>query len=132
MNSVNPSTLRDVCIILLSLVGVVCLIINTINSNRRKPSADADLAALGAKLENLKAELKAKQSTTVCNAIIERMDGHFVQIRDEMKAITQRHAVNEAAASTKLGGVHRRIDDVLTAISILSGKYEEHSKGTKQ
>ena len=131
MNSVNPSTLRDVCIILLSLVGVVCLIINTINSNRRKPSADVDLARIemiiNTALTNqtdFKETLKLKQDTKVCDVLVSRIEGSMNSLREMLNGSKNRHAEHESKISRQIGDVHARMDMQSGRLSTMIGTLE--------
>jgi hypothetical protein len=131
MNSVNPSTLRDVCIILLSLVGVVCLIINTINSNRRKPSADVDLARIEMSINTVlsnqsdfKESLKTKQETKVCAVLVDRIDGAMNSLRETLNGSKNRHAEHESKISRQIGDVHARMDTQSMSLASMRGALE--------
>jgi len=131
MERLNPELVAAVFIVLAALVTIVCMLLNTIRLNRRQPSAETDLATLRTAMANLKAELSAKQSTRVCEKIVERLDRHHLELSEQLRAITERHSNNERDASRKLGSVHERINTVLSAISTLDGKFEMHTTEKK-
>jgi hypothetical protein len=120
MNSVNPSTLRDVCIILLSLVGVVCLIINTINSNRRKPHVDVDLSTVSARLAHVENTMCTKQDAALCGHLHESLNSTLGEIKD-------RHEKFEEKISRQIGGVHDRITAVFGELRRIEGSLEKKS-----
>ncbi len=131
MEHISPISVKDIIVVLSALAVVICVVINTISNQKRKPSADVDIAALQAKHCALKADLKAKQSTRVCEEIVERIDGHILQINQRFNEVCSRHADSEREASSKLAAVHERINTVLTAISTLGGKFEMHTSEKK-
>ena len=120
MNSVNPSTLRDVCIILLSLVGVVCLIINTINSNRRKPHVDVDLSTVSARLQNIEDVMRNKQDSKLCAHLHNTLTCTLDEIKD-------RHEKFEEKISRQIGGVHERITAVFGELRSIEGSLKGKS-----
>jgi hypothetical protein len=131
MNSVDPSTLRDVCIIILSLVGVVCLIINTIGSNRRKPSSDVALAQIETSINSVlanqaefKEALKAKQDSKVCAALVNHIEGAMNSLRETLGGSSRRHGEHEEKISRQLGDVHSRIDKQTIGLATLTGVLE--------
>ena len=128
MSRLDPDIVVAVFIVLTAIVGMVCMVLNTISAQKRKPSMDIDVAELKASQCLLKAELKAKQSTRVCNEIVDRLDRHHAEVRKQLSEITARHTESERDASSKLAAVHERINTVLSAISTLGGKFEEHNR----
>ncbi len=128
MEHINPISVKDIIVVLSALIVVICVVFNTIHNAKRKPSADVDLAQIKEQQSQLKAELKGKQATRVCKAVVERIDGHIVQINSRLDQMGERHGENERDASARLSGVHNRIDAVFGEIKKLCGQFEEHSK----
>lgn len=121
MNSVDPSTLRDVCIILLSLVGVVCLIINTIHGTKRKPAVDVDLSTVSTRLEHIEEMIRGKQDQTICEHL-------HTTLNSTLKEIKIRHENFEKKISLQIGGVHESIKAVFGEVRELCGKVEAYQE----
>ncbi len=120
MSSVDPSILRDVCIILLSLVGVVCLIINTINGNRRKPHVDVDLSSVSARLAHVETVMVSKQDSILCTQSHQTLNAAINEIRD-------RHEKFEDKISRQIGGIHERITAVFGEVQSINGELKRRS-----
>ena len=58
MGNVNPATLRDVFIILTTIVLMICALIRTYNGSKSKPPTGESLATLGTKMDAIEKDLE--------------------------------------------------------------------------
>lgn len=121
MESVNPDLVSAIFIVLAALTTIVCMVINTWNNSKRKPSADTDIAELKAQQAQLKADLTAKQEIRVCDELVRRVEGSVNSLREQLIGSTKRHGEHEKKISTQIGDVHSRIDRLDIAVAANGG-----------
>jgi hypothetical protein len=121
MGKIDPEVLQAVIVTLVALTVLVCTLINTIRNGRRNPSVDTDMASMKTKIESVQASqlavaeaLAEKQSITACNC-------RFADLGGNIRRVEQRQSDHEDKISRQVGGIHERINTVLSAVSELKG-----------
>lgn len=114
MGSVNPTTAIAVLIVLAAIINIVCNVIKTVHSVRRRPPLGEDTASMAARLKAVERDVSRKQDSRVCAAT------HAEWERD-VAEIKSRHSAHENKLSKQIGGVHDRINAVFGELRELIG-----------
>jgi hypothetical protein len=128
MERVSPELVSAIFIVLAALTTIVCMIINTWNNSKRKPSADVDFAKVETSLQQLidnqhefREAIKGKRDEKDCDRIVQTLERDLTVVRD-------RHGHWEDKISRQIGGVHERINSIFGQLRELTGQFNQHAK----